>query len=389
MALGGEIVKICYVKSGDVVKELETAVNAKSVITGGHDYYVYSMLQAAVDGGSHLLLLSCSSQQKIILRDKIVAKVFKISGHSNILKRIFSMLMGFWKIFISLINFHPDNIVCTNILFGLLPSFCYSKLYSRPLYVSVHSDIHKGHIISKKIIHHIIKKSNSIICHGPFLKNQVIKLVGNQKKVYEYNGGCSDLLSFTEFDIPNDISENGKYKLLTYVGRIEENKGIFDLLNAARMFLHQNSNVRLVYAGDGGQLRRLRNEIDSMKLSMSVFTLGRISRQMVASLIAKSWVLIVPTQKRLSEGRCMSAVEALSLGVPIIVPKYGFFEYIVKNYVNGLFFKADNISDLAKKIQIIKDESLRQSLSNGALNEASQYLYPEKSYYDVVADILK
>ena len=173
------------------------------------------------------------------------------------------------------------------------------------------------------------------------------------------------------------------------MGRIEENKGIFDLLNAARMFLHQNSNVRLVYAGDGGQLRRLRNEIDSMKLSMSVFTLGRISRQMVASLIAKSWVLIVPTQKRLSEGRCMSAVEALSLGVPIIVPKYGFFEYIVKNYVNGLFFKADNISDLAKKIQIIKDESLRQSLSNGALNEASQYLYPERSYYDVVADILK
>jgi len=146
-------------------------------------------------------------------------------------------------------------------------------------------------------------------------------------------------------------------RVITYIGRMESEKGILDLYEAfKRINNKKSSRLSLCFAGSGRQIQPLKKKIKEERMAQKVFILGSITREKVAGLIRQSWVVVTPTKTSISEGRCMAAMEALALGTPLIAPRFGPF----------LFFIPDSIEDLTQKLKQIASPELRNKLAAGA-----------------------
>jgi glycosyltransferase involved in cell wall biosynthesis len=94
-----------------------------------------------------------------------------------------------------------------------------------------------------------------------------------------------------------------------FIGRLEEDKGVDLLANAAR-----RANVPLRIIGDGPLAARLARDHREVTL------MGRRSRDQIAELIGGARMVVVPTRWRETFG--LVAFEALMSGVPVILSQY-------------------------------------------------------------------
>jgi len=125
--------------------------------------------------------------------------------------------------------------------------------------------------------------------------------------------------------------------------------------------------VQLVYVGDGQDLTSLIERIHQRGLSERVTTTGGVPHEEIVAYVNEATLMVMPTQHGL-EGWGMSAVEALAMGVPVVAPNAGPFQFMVDDGVCGLLYKVDSIVDLRKKIELIlNDSDLRSQLSKGAI----------------------
>jgi glycosyltransferase involved in cell wall biosynthesis len=368
--------RICYLKPGNVVAELDEALKTETPIEGGHNHYVYSVVHELRDKAD-LLLLSYSSNNDTVKRDNVTATTIKTALEEK--RYILKCLAGvrLWMaLLIQLVSFRPDHVLTGAYIGLLVPAFCYTKLFRKRLHVSFHNDLSKYGGLIRRVRDYIVKRADSAIPHGPFLCGQVVAILGHSSNVYEYECRYTDMRNFTETSSFVDLTEKGRYRLIAYVGRIECDKGALDLFEAARDVLRAYPDYRLVYAGAGGCVDQLKRAIEADRLADRVFLLGKISRRDVACLFRKSWVVVLPTQSKLAEGRPETALEALCMGAPVIAPRYGTFLDIVIDRENGLFYQPDNTADLARKLAEIHDDQLHATLVAGAAADPERRIRP-------------
>ncbi len=127
---------------------------------------------------------------------------------------------------------------------------------------------------------------------------------------------------------------------ITYVGRIEETKGVFDLLDAfIRLPAELKSGVRLTFAGAGGAVDRLRNRISELA-AHDVEYLGFVSGRTLHDLVRESiCTVIVP---RVYENCPMSVLESLALGTPVIGGLIGGIPELIDDGRDGLIVPTRN-----------------------------------------------
>ena len=95
-----------------------------------------------------------------------------------------------------------------------------------------------------------------------------------------------------------------------YAGRIEVEKGVFDLLQSFRQLIAAGKNVQLDYCGDGQALSSLLEAIDKTGLADRVRTKGHLSRPELLDLLAMAQVVVVPTRSSFPEGLNQVVIEA-------------------------------------------------------------------------------
>jgi glycogen synthase len=105
---------------------------------------------------------------------------------------------------------------------------------------------------------------------------------------------------------------------LLYAGRIEVEKGVFDLLEIYRRLLISGKNLQLDYCGDGGALQPLRDAISESGLSSSVKTHGHLNQSELLTLMAKAHVVVVPTRSSFPEGLNQVVIEAVLAKRPVV-----------------------------------------------------------------------
>lgn len=368
--------KISYLKPGNVVDELRLSLETDIPIKGGHGHYVYSLVEEFKDKADIQLISYCSKRQHL-KKGNITAKTIKTvyGGRQNLFQKLFSFFKLSVLIFIELCKYKPDNVVTAGINKILVPAFFYTRLFRKKIHISFHNDLSKCSKPTKIIRNFIIKKADSIITHGPFLKKQVVEVSGNDKKVFEYDCNYSQICELQDNKF-KDLTENGKYKLFSYIGRLESDKGALDILEAFKHSKLYDKSFKLVYAGNGSSLNEIEKQISAYNLENDILLLGKIKREQVAELLKKSWAVIIPTKSNLSEGRSETALEALESGVPVIAPKCGAFLYILSDKENGLFYEPDNINDLSEKIKLASDKSIHEKLVTDTLNKKGSYISP-------------
>lgn len=159
-----------------------------------------------------------------------------------------------------------------------------------------------------------------------------------------------------------------KYDLIC-VARLEPVKRIEQLLLLVSLMTKSLPRLRLAIIGDGSCRQHLERRTRELGISRNVEFLGWIDEVRVYLERARIFVL---TSK--SEGLPISAIEAMSLGLPCALPAVGDVTDLVVHDKNGWLFAPNHPDGIVPNlISAIADEDWYQKLSTEAQEQAEKY----------------
>ena len=151
---------------------------------------------------------------------------------------------------------------------------------------------------------------------------------------------------------PLEESERREPRQILYVGWLNYNKGIDDLLHAVDRIRRGGERIRLLLVGSAAYRKTrleeeaLRRLADSLGLEDTVVFLGRQTQDEVARLMRESALLVLPSR---AESFGAVLVEALASGTPVVATRSGGPEDIVQDGV-GLLVPPRDPAKLAEAI---------------------------------------
>jgi glycogen(starch) synthase len=101
-------------------------------------------------------------------------------------------------------------------------------------------------------------------------------------------------------------------------GRVEADKGMFDLIDAVTILNSRNIHVKVDICGEGTAVEPLRQVVLQRGLSAQVSVHGACARQELARLFGLCDAVIVPTRTEFEEGFAKTCAEAILAGRPVI-----------------------------------------------------------------------
>lgn len=206
---------------------------------------------------------------------------------------------------------------------------------------------------------------NGSVTTSPLCARQVERLMGGSQNVRPEMPQAKSAA-----DIVSQPTYPDKPRLL-YVGRVEANKGVFDLLRAAQSLRARHEDLKLTFVGDGGALDSL--TLEASKAGPWVECLGRVGSEEVGVQINRASLLVCPTRREFNEGLALVCVEAHMRGKPSVLSSVvPAAEHIGDA---GLIFTADDQDALTRAIEAaVLDPEQRSKMRRAAARDQSKYL---------------
>jgi len=133
---------------------------------------------------------------------------------------------------------------------------------------------------------------------------------------------------------------------LLFAGRLVEEKGVYDLLDALPLILRQ-IDCHLMIAG-AGKKDEIQRRIETANLSQSVSLLGYLAADQLADVYRSASVFILPSY--FGEGFPTVIAEAMSFGLPIVTtPVRGVRDHL-QDGLNALFVQPRNPRGIANAV---------------------------------------
>ena len=157
-----------------------------------------------------------------------------------------------------------------------------------------------------------------------------------------------------------------------YVGRVNADKGINELIEAYKSVIRDKKNVYLVLVGMLDDANPIKEEnLAYAKSCETVVLTGNVPSSEVYYHMAMFDVLTHPTYR---EGFGKVLQEAMGVGIPIITTDVPGPSEVVENGVSGVLCEAKNPNDLAEKmLMLYADAELCQNLAAAGLARAEKY----------------
>jgi glycosyltransferase involved in cell wall biosynthesis len=151
-----------------------------------------------------------------------------------------------------------------------------------------------------------------------------------------------------------DIAANETF---LFVGRLSAEKGGTLFAEAARQ-----AGVRAVFVGDGEEREAI------LARNPDAIVTGWLDRQAVLAQYRGARALVFPSLWY--ECQPLAVLEALSLGIPVIVTDRCAGSEAIVNDVNGYCFARGSVPDLVAKIKLLQDDARARRLSDQAYQRA-------------------
>lgn len=204
--------------------------------------------------------------------------------------------------------------------------------------------------LKRKYINYILNKADINIALGEEWKNKIEKYSDTEVIVLNnavYTQDC------------NAYSNENKY--ITMLGRLEERKGTFDLIDIADNLIEFDNKLKIILAGDGN-LQRVKESIANKKYKDNIILLGWIDKVKREEVLKKSLIFTLPSY---NEGMPMAILEAMSYGIPVVVTDVGGIPSVVINKENGYLITPGDKENLKLSIlDLLKNRDERERISN-------------------------
>jgi len=157
------------------------------------------------------------------------------------------------------------------------------------------------------------------------------------------------------------------------VGRLDNNKGISQLLMAAKLLLHEFNNIVFLIVGDGPARQKLCDESENMGINDHVIFTGYSND--IPAILSAIDIFVLPS---FIEGLPMVLLEAMAAGKPVIATRVGEIPRVLEHGKSGIIVEPGDIMQLKDAVKsLIKDNELLCSLAEYA-NERVEKEYSSK-----------
>lgn len=141
---------------------------------------------------------------------------------------------------------------------------------------------------------------------------------------------------------------------LAYLGRLAENKGIFEAVEALAVLLGEGRDLRLVMAGGGPDGGRLREHVAALGLTGRVEFSGPVFDAAKDRLWCEADVFVFPTFHR--EGLPYALLEAMAAGAVPVTTRVGAIPDVMQDGLHGRFVEPRDAAGLARAIARLDDD---------------------------------
>ena len=222
-----------------------------------------------------------------------------------------------------------------------------------------------------------LKNSTKIIAPSQFIKNDLVKLKINPKKIeVVYNGiDHNHFYHHSELDTTEDTVLIKPFAIkkpyIIYATRIQnKDKKHIELINAFCEFKKRtNSPHRLVLAGDGTFASEIQKILQKSPYASDIFLTGYFPHEHLPELYSCADACIFPST---IEGVGLPIIEAMSTGIPVACAKAGALPEFAKDC--AIYFNPDDIEDFSKAIEtILTQQDLREKLINAGIQWTKRF----------------
>jgi len=204
---------------------------------------------------------------------------------------------------------------------------------------------------------------NLVFAINQSVKNLLVSHGVDAQKIQITNNG-TDPVSFTSDPKPPIFDA-------CYVGRLVENKGIFDLVAIWRYVSSRMPDAKLAIVGDGSasEKDRLINLIEAGHLTHNIMLCGYVAEQRKFEIMLSSKLFVLPSY---ADSWGIAILDAMSCGVPAIVYDFPALRTIWGDDIT--YVPAGDTASFGRTLlRLLRDPQRRAELSNIGLRRSAQY----------------
>lgn len=232
-------------------------------------------------------------------------------------------------------------------------------------------DIAASSTIQRLWIRWACRGATYFLCQGPAWQRFALEIIGFDlihAPVVPNWTATNNLLAIGK---DREKKKPGHIIQLLFLGWLEKEKGIFELLQACSVLAAAYS-FRLIIAGRGHAEDAARKFIQQSDLSGSIHFVGWVQGEALEQLLADSDVLILPSW---AEGLPNAMIEAMAAGLAVVVSAVGNVPDVVTDGQEAILVPPKRVDLLQRAIQrLLDDPNLREALA------ARGHAFVEKHY---------
>ncbi|MBD2089696.1 glycosyltransferase family 4 protein [Microcoleus sp. FACHB-1515] len=162
---------------------------------------------------------------------------------------------------------------------------------------------------------HLFAHSHQIMVASEDIAEQIKQITPNSPKLAEF----LPLYRRSEFqEIAPPSIDRSPFNVL-FVGRVEVDKGVFDLLEIAKRFAAEGrQDIHFHLCGVGTALEALQQAVAEAGLSETFICHGYCLKPQMQTQFSQSHVVIAPTTTQFIEGFCQVVAEGVLAGRPVV-----------------------------------------------------------------------
>jgi len=230
---------------------------------------------------------------------------------------------------------------------GLISTFSFTRRKLPPIVCTSHgSDLFSlDNIFFRALQRTVIKRSHfvAVVSHG--LKEKASKLTNDPNKLLILPMG----VDITHKFIPGTRQHHKKTAL--FVGRLVDQKGIQQLIEAWAIVNQTHPDAILKIVGDGPKRQALKKQINKVSWKNTVIFIGALENDLLTNYYQSSTVTVFPSIS--AEGLGLVLVEALGCQCAVIASDLPGIRDVIINGSTGLLTPPGDIVALSKAIMKI------------------------------------
>lgn len=184
-----------------------------------------------------------------------------------------------------------------------------------------------------------------------------------------------DLSQFGPKKVPQRIYKkfrlDPKSPTVLYVGRVDPEKSIGNVVTAFAGVLEKVPEAKLVIVGDGTDRRHLVDLVQALGIEKSVRFLGRVYPPDIMEIYRAATVFATVSE---TETQGIVLIEAAATGLPLVAVDAGAVRELCQNRKNGILCHPGDTDELAHAlIKLLQDEDLRKKYGAHSLEVAKKH----------------